>query len=88
MVGRVGLSLWRGGSSIVEHACRLNMKINGKQKLDHKKWKCPRFLGDAEGGQTVEDDEESEVVYNYSLFHVLCMFASLYVMMVMTNWFQ
>ena len=43
---------------------------------------------DEEGGQQVEDDEENEVVYNYSLFHVLCMFASLYIMMVMTNWFQ
>lgn len=45
-------------------------------------------IADEEGGQQVEDDEEDEVKYNYSLFHVLCLLASLYIMMVMTNWFQ
>lgn len=43
---------------------------------------------DAEGGQNVEDDEEDEVKYNYTFFHVLCLFGSLYIMMVMTNWFK
>ena len=43
--------------------------------------------GDAEG-QNVYDNEEDEVAYNWSLFHVMFALATLYVMMTLTNWFQ
>eukprot|EP00794_Sanderia_malayensis_P012370 gene12370-13640_t len=39
-------------------------------------------------GQNVYDNEESEVAYNYSLFHVAMMLASLYIMMTLTNWYS
>jgi len=38
--------------------------------------------------QKVSDDEEEGVQYNYGVFHVLCLLASLYIMMVMTNWLK
>jgi len=43
--------------------------------------------GDAEG-QNVYDNEEDEVAYNWSLFHVMFALATLYVMMTLTNWFH
>ena len=45
--------------------------------------------GDAEsGGQRVWDNEEDEVAYNWSLFHLMFALASLYAMMTLTNWFE
>ena len=41
--------------------------------------------GDAEKGNVVNDEEES-VIYSYSFFHFVYILASLYIMMVMTNW--
>ena len=40
---------------------------------------------DKEKGKVV-NDEEDKVVYNYSFFHFIYLLASLYIMMVMTNW--
>lgn len=42
---------------------------------------------DEEKGKAV-NDEEDEVVYNYSFFHFVFLIASLYIMMVMTNWVE
>lgn len=41
---------------------------------------------DGARGQTVVDDETDAVHYNWSYFHVSLMLASLYMMMVITNW--
>lgn len=36
----------------------------------------------------VWDNEEDEVAYNWSLFHVMFALATLYVMMCLTNWYK
>ena len=43
--------------------------------------------GDAENGK-VWDNEDDEVAYNWTLFHVMFCLATLYVMMTLTNWFK
>eukprot|EP00092_Neocalanus_flemingeri_P013899 GFUD01014994.1.p1 GENE.GFUD01014994.1~~GFUD01014994.1.p1 ORF type:complete len:483 (-),score=142.22 GFUD01014994.1:484-1932(-) len=43
--------------------------------------------GDVEAGQ-VRDNEESEVAYSWSMFHVMFALATLYVMMTLTNWYS
>eukprot|EP00795_Rhopilema_esculentum_P008776 gene8776-14805_t len=39
-------------------------------------------------GQSVYDDEQNSVTYNYSLFHFAMFLASLYIMMTLTNWYS
>ena len=41
-----------------------------------------------EAGHKVWDNEEDEVAYNWSLFHLMFALATLYVMMTLTNWFK
>eukprot|EP00088_Acartia_fossae_P003572 TRINITY_DN1150_c1_g1_i11.p1 TRINITY_DN1150_c1_g1~~TRINITY_DN1150_c1_g1_i11.p1 ORF type:complete len:493 (-),score=157.01 TRINITY_DN1150_c1_g1_i11:459-1937(-) len=43
--------------------------------------------GDAEAGR-LPDNEEDEVAYNWSLFHLMFAMATLYVMMTLTNWYS
>ncbi|CAL8072545.1 unnamed protein product [Calicophoron daubneyi] len=43
-------------------------------------------LSKQDGKQTVWDDEEDGVTYNYSMFHFMLMLATLYMMMMLTNW--
>ncbi|XP_048205431.1 serine incorporator 3 [Perognathus longimembris pacificus] len=46
--------------------------------------------GDEEDGQPrrAVDNEKEGVQYNYSFFHLMLCFASLYIMMAMTNWYS
>uniref|UniRef100_A0A182NRK6 Serine incorporator 1 n=1 Tax=Anopheles dirus TaxID=7168 RepID=A0A182NRK6_9DIPT len=39
-------------------------------------------------GNEVRDNEEDAVAYNWSLFHIVFITATLYVMMTLTNWYQ
>jgi len=43
--------------------------------------------GDPERGQ-LRDNEEDEVAYSWSLFHIMFALATLYVMMTITNWYN
>ncbi|XP_052868940.1 serine incorporator 1 isoform X1 [Anopheles cruzii] len=44
--------------------------------------------GHGSSGHEVRDNEEEAVAYNWSLFHVVFITATLYVMMTLTNWYQ
>jgi len=64
-------------------------KLTGGDKLLTKENGATDTGGDAEtGGQRVWDNEEDEVAYNWSLFHLMFALATLYAMMTLTNWFD
>lgn len=46
-----------------------------------------RGTGGARDDTRVWDNEADGVVYSWSFFHVMFAFATLYVMMTLTNWF-
>lgn len=64
-------------------------KLTGGDKLLAKDTGASDAGGDAEtGGQRVWDNEDEEVAYNWSLFHLMFALATLYAMMTLTNWFD
>ena len=48
----------------------------------------PSDQNESERGQKVIDDETEQVTYSYTFLHVTMMFASLYLMMTITNWYK
>ena len=65
------------------------IELTGGDKLLTKENGATDTGGDAEtGGQRVWDNEEDEVAYNWSLFHLMFALATLYAMMTLTNWFE
>lgn len=47
-----------------------------------------RNSDDAEGGAKVWDNEEDQVAYSWTFFHLMFALATLYVMMTVTNWYK
>ena len=65
------------------------IELTGGDKLLTKENGATDTGGDVEsGGQRVWDNEEDEVAYNWSLFHLMFALATLYAMMTLTNWFE
>ncbi len=64
-------------------------KLSGADKLLQKdNGASGGEAGAGDGQPQVWDNEDDEVAYNWSLFHVMFALATLYVMMTLTNWFE
>lgn len=85
--GVIGLIIWFLCvlySSIRTASSSQASKLTGSDKLLVKD---NGESGDAESGK-VWDNENDEVVYSWSLFHLMFALATLYVMMTLTDWYQ
>jgi len=84
----VGLVIWflcLLYSSIATSTSSSASKLTGTDKVLLSRDDGPG--GDVEAG-TVRDNEEEEVSYNWSLFHMMFALATLYLMMTLTNWYS
>ncbi|MEQ2186595.1 Serine incorporator 1, partial [Goodea atripinnis] len=45
------------------------------------------MLEESQGPRWVKDNEQDMVQYSYSFFHFMLFLASLYIMMMLTNWY-
>lgn len=84
----VGLVIWFLCviySSVTTSSSRSASKLTGTDQVLLKN--DDHAGGDVEAGR-VRDNEEEEVAYSWSLFHVMFALATLYIMMTLTNWYS
>jgi len=68
---------------------KLGLNSNNEDNSETTALGQPSDQNDSErAGQKVVDDEEEQVTYSYTFFHVTMMFACLYLMMTITNWYK
>ncbi|CAF4088023.1 unnamed protein product, partial [Rotaria magnacalcarata] len=68
-------------SAMINSATLSNEKLVAIPSSDGTENVAPKI-----DGRKRYDDEEQSVAYNYSLFHLMLVFASFYIMMTLTNW--